>query len=399
MDKALAGVKVLDLTQFEAGPSCTEMLAWLGADVIKLENPKMGEQGRWILTEKPGVDSHYFMLLNANKKSITLNLKSVRGRELFRELVNKVDILAENFSLGTLEGFGLGYDELRKINPRLIYLTVKGFGTFGPYSKYKSFDMIAQAAGGAMALTGFPGSPPLKPGPTIGDTGTGMHAAIGVLAAYIQRERTGKGQKVELSMQDAILNFCRVPMMGTYITHKPVPRMGNRIAAGAPADTYPCAPGGDNDYVYILCTTPEMWTNLCHAIGRPEMATEERFKDRRSRLHHVEELTTAINAWTTKHTKHEVMRILGEADVPCGKVLDSVEVLNDPHLRERGMIVTVQHPVRGEFTMPGCPVKLEDSPVEVRSAPLLGEHNNEVFAQYLGFDAAEIDRLKQEGVI
>jgi formyl-CoA transferase len=200
-------------------------------------------------------------------------------------------------------------------------------------------------------------------------------------------------------MQDAVLNFCRVPMMGTYITHKPVPRMGNRIAAGAPADTYRCAPGGDNDYVYILCTTPEMWTNLCNAMGRPELATDERFKDRRSRLHNVEEVTAAINQWTTTHTKHEVMQILGEAGVPCGKVLDSVELLNDPHLRERGMIVTVQHPVRGEFTMPGCPVKLGDSPVEVRSAPLLGEHNNEIFAQYLGFDAAEVERLKHEGVI
>jgi formyl-CoA transferase len=188
-------------------------------------------------------------------------------------------------------------------------------------------------------------------------------------------------------------------MMGTYITHKPVPRMGNRIAAGAPADTYRCAPGGDNDYVYILCTTPEMWTNLCNAMGRPELATDERFKDRRSRHHNVEEVTAAINQWTTTHTKHEVMQILGEAGVPCGKVLDSVELLDDPHLRERGMIVTVQHPVRGEFTMPGCPVKLGDSPVDVRSAPLLGEHNNEIFAQYLGFDAAEVERLKHEGVI
>ncbi len=222
MEKALAGVKVLDLTQFEAGTSCTEMLAWLGADVIKLEAPGKGEQGRWQLTEKPGIDSHYFMLLNANKRSITLNLKDDRGKKIFIELLKKVDILSENFSLGTLESWGFGWERLQEINPRLIYLTIKGFGTYGPYSKYKSFDMIAQAAGGAMALTGTPETPPLKPGPTIGDTGTGMHAAVGVLAAYIQRERTGKGQKVELSMQEAVLNFCRVPMMCTYITHKPV---------------------------------------------------------------------------------------------------------------------------------------------------------------------------------
>jgi formyl-CoA transferase len=399
MEKALAGVKVLDLTQFEAGTSCTEMLAWLGADVVKVETPKTGEQGRWQLTEKPGVDSYYFMLLNANKRSITLNLKDERGKRIFAELVRKFDVLTENFSLGTLESWGFGWERLRELNPRLIYLSIKGFGTYGPYSKYKSFDMIAQASGGAMALTGFPGSPPLKPGPTIGDTGTGMHAAIGVLAAYVQLQRTGKGQKVEVAMQDAILNFCRVPMMGTYITHKPVPRAGNRLAGGAPGDIYKCAPGGDNDYVYILCTTPAMWESLCKAIGRPDMITDERFKSRRERGHHADEVNAAITQWTSRHSKHDVMRMLGEAGVPCGKVLDSVELLNDPHLRERGMVVTVQHPVRGEFTMPGCPVKLQDSPAEVRSAPLLGQHNAEVFAEYLGFDAAELERLKQEGVI
>src|SRR5580693_9272105 len=283
MEKALAGVKVLDLTQFEAGPSCTEMLAWLGADVIKVESPKMGEQGRWILTEKPGTDSYYFMLLNANKRSVTLNLKSDKGKKIFLDLVKKVDIVSENFSLGTLEGLGLGYDVLKEVNPRIIYLTVKGFGTFGPYSKYKSFDMIAQASGGAMSLTGFPGSPPLKPGPTIGDTGTGMHAAIGVLAAYIQRERTGKGQKVEVAMQEAVLNFVRVPMMGTYLTGKPTPRVGNRLGAGPLGDIFKCAPCGPNDYVYLYCSNLEMWHTLFATIGRPEIATDPRFTDRKER--------------------------------------------------------------------------------------------------------------------
>jgi formyl-CoA transferase len=398
MEQALAGVKVLDLTQFEAGPSCTEMLAWLGADVIKVEAPKMGEQGRWLLTEKQGVDSHYFLLLNANKRSITLNLKSAEGREIFRELVKKADILSENYSLGTLEGLGLGYETLRDLNPRLIYLTIKGFGTSGPYSSYKSFDMIAQASGGAMTLTGFPGTPPLKPGPTIGDTGTGMHAAVGVLAAYIQRQRTGKGQKVELAMQEAVLNFCRVPMMATYVTQKPVPRTGNRLP-GILGDIFPCAPGGDDDYVFVLCTTPEMWKSLCEAIGRPELVDDERFINARARAHNLEPLAAIVGEWTRQRTKHDVMRILGEAGVPCGKVLDSVELLNDPHLKERGMVVTVNHPVRGAFTMPGCPVRLEDSPVEVRAAPLLGQHNGEVYGEWLGLTAADLERLRTDGVL
>ncbi len=399
MEKALSGVKVLDMTQFEAGTSCTEMLAWLGADVIKVEAPKLGEQGRWMLTEKQGVDSHYFILLNANKRSITLNLKTEKGKAIFIDLIKQVDILSENYSLGTLEGLGLGYEKLREINPRLIYLTIKGFGTHGPYSKYKSFDMIAQAAGGAMALTGFPGSPPLKPGPTIGDTGTGMHAAVGVLAAYIQREKTGKGQKVELAMQEAVLNFVRVPMMGTYITGKPTARVGNRLGGAGPGDIYKCAPGGDNDYCYILCTNFEMFESMCNAMGQPEIAQDERFKEPKERAKHVEELTAIITAWTGQRSKHEVMKILGEAGVPCGAVLDSVELLNDPHMKERGMIVTIDHPVRGKFTMPGCPVRLEHSPVEVKSAPLHGEHNAEVYGSMLGLGAGQLDDLKREGII
>ncbi|HXZ88846.1 MAG TPA: CoA transferase [Candidatus Binataceae bacterium] len=399
MEKALAGVKVLDLTQFEAGTSCTEMLAWLGADVIKVEPPKMGEQGRWMLTEKPGVDSHYFMLLNANKRSITLNLKSDRGKEIFIELVKQVDILSENYSLGTLESWGLGYDRLREINPKLIYLTIKGFGTYGPYSKFKSFDMIAQAAGGAMSLTGFPGSPPLKPGPTIGDTGTGIHAACGVLAAYIQRQRTGKGQKVEVAMQEAVFNFVRVPMMETHITHKPVERRGNRLGNGVVGDIFKCAPGGPNDYVYMLCTSPDMWQALCRTIGRPDVPEDPRFKERKDRAEYIDQLTAIIEQWTSKRTKQEVMIAMGEAGVPCGAVLDSVELLNDPHMRERGMVVTVDHPVRGKFTMPGCPVKLEDSPADVKSAPLLGQHNGEVYGAMLGLSATDLDRLKQQGII
>lgn len=399
MEKALAGVTVLDLTQYEAGTSCTEMLAWLGADVIKVEEPKMGEQGRWRVTEKPGVDSYYFILLNANKRSITLNLKSEGGKQIFIDLIKQVDILSENYSLGTLESFGLGYDYLRSINPRLIYMTVKGFGTTGPYSQYKSFDMIAQAAGGAMAITGFPDSPPLKPGPTIGDTGTGLHAACGILAALYQRERTGKGQKVEVSMQEAVLNFVRVPMMATYLTHKPTPRVGNRIGAGPVGDIFKCKPGGPNDYVFLYTSSQEMWRSLWATIGRPEIADDPRFADRASRRENYEALRQLIEDWTTRYTKHEVMRIIAEADVPCGAVLDSVELLEDPHMHERGMIVTIDHPVRGKFTMPGCPVRLDDSPVEVTSAPLLGEHNRDVYRSLLGYDDGKLEELKRQGVI
>jgi len=399
MEKALAGVKILDLTQYEAGTSCTEMLAWLGADVIKVEEPKMGEQGRWRVTERPGVDSYYFMLLNANKRSITLNLKSERGKQIFLDLIRKVDILSENYTLGTLEGLGLGFDKLREINPRLIYMTVKGFGTYGPYSKYKSFDMIAQAAGGAMALTGTPDSPPLKPGPTIGDTGTGIHAACGVLAALYQRERTGKGQKVEVAMQEAVLNFVRVPMMGTYLNGKPAYRVGNRVGAGPVGDTFKCAPGGMNDYVFLYCSSTEMWQAMLRTIGHPEIADDPRFNDRKARRENAEALKQMIEEWTSQRSKQEVMKIMGEADVPCGAVLDSVELLNDPHLRERGMIVTVDHPVRGKFTMPGCPVKLEDSPVEVTTAPLLGQHNGEVYGAMLGLSEGDLDQLKRQGVV
>ena len=398
MEKALAGVKILDLTQFEAGTSCTEILAWLGADVIKLESPGAGDQGRWLATEKPGTDSYYFILLNANKRSITLNLKSERGKAIFFDLIKQVDVLTENFSPGTLESFGLGYELLREHNPRLIYLTIKGFGTYGPYSEYKSFDMIAQAAGGAMSITGFPGSPPLKPGPTIGDTGTGLHAALGVLAAYIQRQATGRGQKVEVSMQDAVLNYVRVPMMSTYMTHKPVKRVGNKLGAGI-SDIYKCAPGGDDDYAFILTTNEEMWRALCAAIGRAELSDDPRFANAKARAKNNQELTTVINEWTGRHTKHEVMQILGSAGVPCGAVLDTVELLNNPHLRARQMIVDIEHPARGKLSIPGCPVKLEDSPVTVVSAPLLGQHNAEVYGQMLGLGESELAQLKAQGVL
>ncbi|MGA2412250.1 MAG: CoA transferase, partial [Candidatus Binataceae bacterium] len=218
-------------------------------------------------------------------------------------------------------------------------------------------------------------------------------------AAYIQRQATGRGQKVEVAMQEAIFNFVRVPTMDTYITKQPTPRRGNRLAAGAIGDIFKCAPGGDNDYVYMLCTTPEMWKAMWRVIGRPDVLDNPRYNDRKERAKNIEELTAIIEGWTGQHSKHEVMKLMGEAGVPCGAILDSVELLKDPHMRERGMVVTVDHPVRGKFTMPGCPIRLEDSPAEVTSAPLLGQHNGEVYGKMLGLTASDLEQLKQQGVV
>ncbi|HEV8715870.1 MAG TPA: CoA transferase [Candidatus Binatia bacterium] len=397
--KALDHIKILDLTQFEAGPSCTELLAFLGAEVIKVESPRGGDQGRYLITDKAGVDSPYFLLLNANKKSVTLNLKTAKGVALFKRLVPHFDVLIENYGPGAIQGLGLGYDVVSQLNPRIIYAQVKGFGTYGPYSGYKSFDMIAQATGGAMSVTGTPETQPLKPGPTIGDTGTGVHCAVGVLAALLQREKTGRGQRLEVSMQDAVVNLSRVAMMGHYLGDIPAQRRGNRVTALAPTDLYPCAPGGPNDYAFLITTTQEMWESLLKAIGRADIITDPRFADQRGRNKHFDELCAAISAWTRQRSKFEVMRVLGEAGVPCGAVLDSGDVLANEHLKARGMITSIEHPTRGTFTMPGCAVQLSESPVEVRPAPLLGQHNTEVYGTWLGMTAMDLAGLQDEGVL
>ncbi|MCS6926055.1 MAG: CoA transferase [Candidatus Binatia bacterium] len=397
--KALDHIRILDLTQFEAGPSCTEILAFLGAEVIKVEPPQGGDQGRYLITEKPGLDSPYFLLLNANKKSITLNLKSDTGKALFKQLVPHFDVMVENYSPGAVEELGLGYETIARINPRIIYAQVKGFGTYGPYARYKSFDMIAQATGGAMSVTGTPATPPLKPGPTIGDTGTGIHCAVGILAALLQREKTGKGQRLEVSMQDAVVNLNRVAMLSHYLGSVPAPRMGNRVAVLAPTDLYPCAPGGPNDYAYVITTTQEMWESLIRTIGRPDVLTDPRFADQRSRNAHFDELFEIIAHWTRQRSKFEVMRTLGEAGVPCGAVLDSGDILENEHLRTRGMVTTIEHPTRGTFTMLGCAVQLSDSPVDIRPAPLLGQHTAEVLGSLLGLTPADLAGLRAEGVV
>jgi formyl-CoA transferase len=398
MAQALAGIRVLDLTQYEAGPSATQMLAWLGADVIKIE-PPTGEPGRTALSDKRGEDAWFFVLLNSGKKGVTLNLKSERGLAMFREMVKSADVLVENMGPGAMERLGLGWESLQRLNPRLIAASVKGFGGGGPYADYKSFEWIAQAMAGAMSMTGSPDGPPTKAIGGLADTGAGLHAAIGILAAIIQRQTTGRGQQVEVAQQEAVVNLLRIHLRESYATGKPAPRQGNRSAAAAPSNIYRCRPGGPNDYVFIHCATADMWKSLTRIVGRPEMADDPRYHDRRDRVQIVDEIDAMIEAWTEKRSKHEVMEILAGAGVPCGAVLDSTEVLGDPHLRQRRFVTDLEHPRRGPDPMPGNPVRLSESPTDVTRSPMLGEHNTEVYHRLLGYTPDQLDQLKRDGVI
>jgi|LNFM01.1.fsa_nt_gb formyl-CoA transferase len=400
---ALAGIKVVDLTQFEAGTSITETLAWLGADVIKIENPVGGEQGRNASSERADADSYYFMLLNANKRSVTLNLKSERGKAMLRDMIRKADIFAENFAPGVIEKLGFSYEEVSKLNPRIIYATVKGFGKGSPYEKHLAFDMIAQACGGVMSITGEPDGKPIKPGVTLGDTGTGLHACIGVLAALYQRTATGRGQKVEVAMQDAMVNYGRIAYASQLLHNKPCPRMGNQVVLGtnAPSDVFKCKPGGLNDYVYIYTSRAnnQQWDRLCKIIGREDLKGDPAYATPQLRVKQVAKINEFIEAWTINYTKHEAMQTLGEAGVPCGAVLDTSELMNDPTMRAREVFVEVDHPVRGKVVIPGWPVKMTDSYVPVEASPVLGADNGSVYSEWLGLTANDIAALKSEGVV
>ena len=400
---ALAGVRILDLTQFEAGPSCTEALAWMGAEVVKVENPNGGDQGRYASADNRDVDSWYFLLFNANKKSITCNLKTERGVRLVKDLAKQADIFMENFAPGAIDRLGLGYDAIRAENERIIYAQVKGFAEGSPYEQFLSFDMIGQSVGGVLSITGEPDGPPLKPGPTIGDTGTGMLLGMSVLSALYQRERTGVGQRIQIAMQDAMLQYSRIAYAVQARTGQAAGRAGAKVLTGgnAPSGTFPCKPGGPNDYVYVYTSraNAQHWERLLKTIGREDLIGDERYDTPNKRLAREAEVDALLTEWTMQHDKRTAMERLGAAGVPAGATFDTLELQNDPDLEARGMFQTIHHPERGDFKMPAWPVKMSESNVPVEPAPLLGQHTEDVLGDWLGLSADDVANLKADGAI
>jgi len=398
MKKALEGVRVLDLTQFEAGTTCTILLAFLGADVIKVENPATGDLGRLSFSEKreEGIDSFYFIFLNANKKSVTLDLKSEKGKEMFREMVGKADIVVNNFTVGTMDKLGVGYDVLKEVNPKIIYASITGYGTYGPYKDYPCFDIVAQATGGLMGVTGYPENPPTKAGTGLGDSIGATNLAVGILGALYQREKTGEGQEVEVSMQDCILNTLR-PVYNFYYAGggQPIERTGNKTKMIAPWNSYKTTDG----YVVVGILTNPLWENLLRVIGREDAIPDPRFADPLTRGTNADVVDGLIEEWTSKRSKMEAMKNLAGQGVPCGAVLDMAELLNNPHLKERGMVTEVEHPTRGKFAILSSPIKLAKSEVKVEPAPLLGQHNEEIYSSMLNLSKEDIAKLKDEKII
>jgi crotonobetainyl-CoA:carnitine CoA-transferase CaiB-like acyl-CoA transferase len=399
----LAGVRVLDLTQFEAGPSCTEAMAWLGAEVVKVENPSGGDPGRVISIGPTNQVPPYFLMFNANKKSVTVNLKAPRGLQLVKDLARRADVFIENFAPGAIERLGLGYDVVRALNPGIIYAQVKGFGEGSPFEANLAFDMIAQACGGVMSITGAPDGPPVKPGTTLGDTGTGMLMAISILAALYRHKGTGQGERLQLAMQDAMLHYIRLGFAATARSGEAAPRAGAKVLTGgnAPSGIFPCAPGGPNDYVYVYTsrTNPSHWHRLLKVIGREELIGDPRFETPAARVEHEAEVDAMVVAWTRQRDKHEAMRLIGAAGIPAGAVLDTLELLNDPDFERRGIMQTIQHPINGPFKMPGWPVRHNGAPMRITPAPALGQHTTDVLGDWLGIKAEQVNSLRSEGIV
>ncbi|CAN5386249.1 formyl-CoA transferase [soil metagenome] len=415
MSKALDGVRILDFTHVQSGPTCTQLLAWFGADVIKVERAGEGDATRGQLRDIPGVDSLYFTMLNHNERSITLDTKKPKGKEVLDTLIKTCDVLVENFAPGALDRMGITWEHIQKLNPRMIVASVKGFGP-GKYAECKVYENVAQCAGGAASTTGFDDGPPVVTGAQIGDSGTGLHLALGIVAALYQRTHTDRGQKVLAPMQDAVLNLCRVKLrdqqrlkrtgtMNEYPQYpdgkfgEAVPRAGNASGGGQPGSILKCK-GWETDpnaYIYFI-TQAAVWPAVCKVIGEEGWITDEAYATPGARLLHLKPIFARIEKWTMTKTKFEAMDILNEYDIPCGPILSMKEIAEDESLRQTGTIVEVDHPTRGKYLTVGNPIKMSDSETEVTRSPLLGEHTEEVLRQ-LGYSADDVAMLRAEKVI
>ena len=414
--KALEGVRILDFTHVQSGPTCTQLLAWFGADCIKVERPGVGDATRGQLRDIPDVDSLYFTMLNHNKRSITLNTKNETGKSVLERLVKTCDVLVENFAPGALDRMGFGWERIQELNPRMIMASVKGFGP-GPYEDCKVYENVAQCTGGAASTTGFLDGPPTVTGAQVGDSGTGLHLALGIVTALYHREKTGRGQRVLAAMQDGVLNLCRVKLrdqqrlgrgplteysqygLGVPFSDA-TPRAGNDSGGGQPGWILKCK-GWETDpnaYVYFI-TQAAVWQRICDIIGKPEWKEDPGYAKPEARLDKLNHIFETIEGWTRTKTKFEVMDICNPMDIPCGPILSMKELAEEPSLRETGTVVEVDHPARGKYLTVGCPIKLSESPAEVTRSPLLGEHTTEILSEVLGYSAAEVDDIRASGAL
>ena len=414
--EALKGIKVLDFTHVQSGPTCTQLLAWFGADVIKVERPGSGDPTRGQLVDVPGADSLYFTMLNHNKRSLTLNTKNETGKRILERLVKKCDVLVENFAPGAMERMGFGWEQIQKLNPRMIMASVKGFGP-GPYEDCKVYENVAQCAGGAASTTGFLDGPPTVTGAQIGDSGTGLHLALGIVTALYQRHETGIGQRVLAAMQDGVINLCRVKLrdqqrlaagpLTEYSQYgegidfgDTTPRAGNDSGGGQPGRILKCK-GWETDpnaYTYFI-TQAAAWPKICKAINKPAWVDDPNYATPNARLTRLNEVFDAIESWTMTKTKFEVMQICNPLDIPVGPILSMKEISEEESLRETGTIVEIDHPERGKYLSVGCPVKLSASPAEVKRSPLLGEHTKEILRSELGYTDNELDEILESGAV
>ena len=408
--KALEGIKILDFTHVQSGPTCTQLLAWLGADVIKVERPGIGDITRGQLVDIPDVDSLYFTMLNSNKRSITLDTKNETGKEILIRLIKSCDVLVENFAPGALDRMGFPWERIQELNPRMIYASVKGFGP-GPYEDCKVYENVAQCTGGAASTTGFDDGPPLVTGAQIGDSGTGLNLAFGIVAALFQRVTSGRGQRVQAAMQDGVLNLARVKLRDQQrlahgpLTEYPVntdvdetPRAGNASGGGQPGWAVRTKGGGPNDYIYVIIQPPG-WAHYMELCGRPKLVDDPEWSTPGARLPKLDECFKIIEEWTLTKTKLEVMDILNARDIPCGPILSMKEIANEPALRNTGTVVEVDHPTRGKYLTVGMPVKLSDSEAKVQSSPLLGEHTEEILFDVLGLSKEEVNAAWKSGAL